>query len=220
MGALDPTVKIIVSTFYYPNYDPLAEYTVKENLSGYCLRHRYELIPYRLDEPIDPDPYKMACRACFKNTELILDTLEKRPDAEYVFHRDCDSIITDMNRKLEDFALLYPFDIVIGSDKAGLNAGQMLVKNTEQARKYLREFLDHKSKYEHEQDYMAKNPKPFLHVVPQRVMNSYDTESRLEQFDPMASWQEGDFLVHLAGLNLGQKMKVVQKWLGKVEFNG
>ena len=213
-------MKVVVTSLYYENYTELAKITVYRNLAWYAFRLGYAFVPYFVQDAVDPDPYKMACKACVKNTELILKTLNDYPDAEWVFHRDCDSIITNMNRKIEDIYLEYTYDILTGSDKAGVSAGQMIVRNTERARAYLAEFLENQKSYEHEQDYMAKNPRSFLYMTPQNVMNSYDSESRLEPADTPGNWKQGDFLVHLAGLNLTQKMAVVEKWMGKVEFNG
>lgn len=215
-------MKILVTTFYYPNYQELAKLTVDDNLAWYCFRLKYHFKPFAIDEEIDPDPYKMACKACRKNTELLLKLLEDNPELEYVWHRDCDSVITNMNRRLEDIITEYPYDIVTGSDKAGISMGQVLIKNTDRAKLYLREILegiDHKG-YEHEQKYMWANPRPFVFPTPQRVMNSYDCESRLEPLDDPSNWQPGDFLVHMAGMNLKQKMERVEMWMARMDFNG
>jgi len=215
-------MKIVVTTMYYSNYFELARATVHQNLAWYCERLGYTFVPYALSDEVDPDPYKMACKACVKNTELILKTLEDHPDCDYVFHRDCDSIILNMNRRIEDIVAEYPkeIEILFGGDKAGLSAGQMIVKNTPQVKAYLQEYLDHKAQYEHEQDFYQKNLRDFIVITPQHIMNSYDCVARLENPNDPANFRDGDFLVHLAGLNLEQKMSVVQKWMGRTNFNG
>jgi len=211
-------VKIIVTTMYYPNYAELAKKTVEINLREYCEKHGYDGVVHAVMDDVDSDPYKMACKACVKNTELILKTLNDHPECDYVFHRDCDSIILDMNRKIEAIISEYPpeIELLFGGDKAGLSAGQMIVKNTPKVKLYLQEFLDAKANYEHEQDFYQKNLRDFIVVTPQHVMNSYDCKSRLESEKDPANYRDGDFLVHLAGLNLEQKMGVVNTWIGRV----
>lgn len=213
-------MNIIVTSFYYPNYAELAQKTIYKNLSDYCYKHGYWLKVYALPDPKETDPYKLACMACRKNTEILLELLTDYPHYDYVWHRDCDSIITDMSVTLEGCAGFYkspPYEIIVGSDKAGVSMGQVLVHNTPTAREYLKAILDAiDAGEEHEQSYMQKNLKPFIAVTPQRWMNSYDCEARLEKDDP-GQWQEGDFLVHLAGLNLEQKMSRLDYWMGRVK---
>ena len=213
-------MKIIVSTFYYPNYKELAEKTVWKNLKDYCLRHDYEFMPFAIEATPTGTPYEVACKACRLNTQLILKTLEERGDCDYFFHRDCDSIITDMSVKLETLAEYYKeYEIITGSDKAGISMGQVLVKNTYQTRKYLAMILAgiDSGFYEHEQKFMWSNPVDFLTTTPQDWLNAYDTEARLEPFEVGVSWKPGNFLVHLAGLNLEQKMNRLDYWLSKVK---
>ena len=213
-------MKIIVSTFYYPNYKDLAEKTVWQNLLQYCRKHDYEFLPFAIDEMPTGTPYEIACKACRLNTQLILKTLEDRFDScDYFFHRDCDSIITDMDKSLESLIEFYKdYDIVTGSDRAGISMGQVLVKNSFRARKYLTEILCgiDSGTYEHEQKYMWNHPVDFLKETPQRWLNAYDCVGRLESADDPSNWRDGDFLVHLAGLNLEQKINRLDYWMGKV----
>ena len=214
-------MNIIATSFYFENYLKLAEKTVDGNLKDYCYKHGYACMPFYLGG-VGGTPYEIACRACRNNTELLLKILNEYPYYDYVWHRDCDSIITNTEIKLEHLIERYPspqYEIITGSDKAGISMGQVLVHNTPTARNYLREILDgiDSGKYEHEQKFMWSNLRDFIAVTDQRVMNSYDCESRLESLNDLGNWREGDFLVHLAGLNLEQKMSVVDKWLGRVK---
>ena len=212
-------MKIIVSSFYYPNYKDLADKTIYQNLKHYCEKNGYEFLPFALESMPEGTPYEIACQACRLNTQLILKTLEDRQDFDWFFHRDCDSIITDMDFKLDSIIALYPnAEIITGSDIAGISMGQVLVKNTYRVKKYLAMVLAgiDSGSYEHEQKFMWANPVEFLKETPQRMMNSYDCEARLENDVAPSSWQEGDFLVHMAGLNLEQKMSRLDYWMGKV----
>jgi len=209
-------MKITVMSYYWPNYRPLAERTVDENLREYAKKHGYEFIAYALETKVEEDTYKASCEAGVKKAELVLRTLKIFPDADYVFHRDCDSIIMNMGIGIEEIISRYPYDILTGSDKAGISDGQMIVKNTEKAKKYISQYLANRDNYEHQQDFMWTNPAPFLFGTPQRVMNSYDCESRLEPLNDESNYQGGDFLIHLTGLTIEQRMKVLEKWMGRV----
>jgi hypothetical protein len=219
-------MNFICTSFYYANskgenFKELADQTF-DNLEEYCRKWGYRFEPYILQEEIEGTAYEVAVKACRKNSELLLKTLEDNHSCDYVWHRDCDSIITNMDISLESIIGKYPsppYEIIVGSDKAGLSMGQVLVHNTPTGRQYLQDILDGIDRgEEHEQTYMGKNMKGFIAVVPQRVMNSYDCEARLEPDDP-GNWQAGDFLVHLAGLNLNQKMEVLPKWMSRVIKN-
>jgi len=213
-------VSIIVSTFYWENFKDLAAKTVEINLRQYCQRHGYKFLAMNLGAPPSTNPNEMLILAGRKNTEIALKTLERFPDCEWFFHRDCDSIITNMDMKLEGIVKFFvDADIITGQDQAGLSMGNFLVRNTERAKSYLREILDgiDNHGYEHEQDFMWKNPREFVKAAPNTWLNAYDCEARLEPLDSLQNWQEGCFLVHMAGMNIEQRMSRLDYWMGKVK---
>jgi hypothetical protein len=220
-------MKIKVLTFYHFNYLALASKT-NENHLAYCYKHDYVYTTRLMSENLnDKSGYQILCIAGKVNAQLVLELLEETKITiagsgfanDYVFTIGCDAIITNMDRKLEAIIEEYRnFDIVTGSDKAGINTSQMLIKNTEQSRSYFKHMLKAiENGCEHDQRYMWDNPKDFICPAPQWVMNSYDTVTRLEGEYDAGNWQAGDFLVHLAGMTLEQRMGVVDQWLGKVK---
>jgi hypothetical protein len=211
-------MKIVVSSFNYTNYNEFANKTKKNHLY-YCRKNGYTYISQEVKESLQGfNGYDILCKAGKVNAQIINNNLSSYAENGYLFTLGCDAIITNMDRKLEEIIREYPFDIVTGSDKAGINTSQMLIKNTEQSRSYFKHMLKAiENGCEHDQRYMWDNPKDFICPAPQWVMNSYDTVTRLEGEYNAGNWQAGDFLVHLAGMTLEQRMGVVDQWLGKVK---
>jgi len=191
------------------------------NLVDYCHKQKYELIVNLLPQDTEGcTPNDLLVKAGFDNIQTILNHLETRPDVDAVFQIGSDAIITNTDIKLEDLMKPYEkFDIVTGSDRAGISASQMFVRNTSTAKRYLKDILEGiaSGAYLHDQDYMWKNRAVFVFPTLQRVMNSYDSETRLEPIDKQSTWHEGDFLVHLAGIPIDQRMKRLDFWLSKVK---
>jgi hypothetical protein len=215
-------MKIVVSTFFYPNYTGLAGKTTVTHLN-YSNKNGYLYKVNKIEYPVKfKGGYEALCIAGKENARIVDEILNSaylhHGPPDYLFTIGCDAIITNMDRKLEEIIREYPFDIVTGSDKAGINTSQMLIKNTEQSRSYFKHMLKAiENGCEHDQRYMWDNPKDFICPAPQWVMNSYDTVTRLEGEYDAGNWQAGDFLVHLAGMTLEQRMGVVDKWLSKVK---
>ena len=171
-------MKIVVSSFYYPNYKELAEHTVHGNLRRYCEKHGYIFHPHVVIDSFKGDGYQWLCEAGKKNAILVLKSLYDFRDCDYLFTVGADAIITNTNVKLEDLIKVYPQDIVVGTDWDGINTSQMLIKNVKRSRDYFFDIM----KYigtggEHDQAYFKNNPKDYVFPTLQRVMNSYDCEA-------------------------------------------
>lgn len=210
-------MKFIVTTFYYPNFKPLADKTTL-NHRAYCEKHGYIYNPYTFTEVPKGNGYQKLCQAGKDNAILALRTLQTQTKADYLFTIGCDALFTNMDLTLEGLVKSYKdFDIVIGTDWDGINASQILVKNSKVSKKYFLEIMVYLGKGgEHEQTFFKENLRKFIHKVPQRVINSYDHELRHETLNPVQHWQVGDFIVHFAGSTLEQRMSVIDKWLGRV----
>jgi hypothetical protein len=129
---------------------------------------------------------------------LMKEAMEKYPDAEWIFNADCDTMITNMEIKLEDIISNYTHSnthILIPSDCNGINCGVMMVRNSPIGRAFLDTIIvgeplyRHCSMFENQliQDmvygkwFWWGEEKPggscwsdVTNVLRQRVMNSYD----------------------------------------------
>lgn len=209
---------IFFSSFHYQNYKKLADKTTL-NHKKYCEKNGYDFWPHRINDSLDDKSgYDILCIAGKMNAIIIFDFLRQMNSNDYLFTIGCDAVITNTDIKLEDIIDQYKSDIICGSDPAGINTSQLLIKNTEQTRQYFKDMLKYiESGGEHDQRYMWDNRREFMFETNQHVMNSYDCVARLEGENHPSNWQEGDFLVHLAGLTLEQRMSRIDYWLGKVK---
>ncbi len=211
-------MKIIVTTFYYLNFKLLAQKTVP-NHRAYCEERGYTYNPYMFNDEGMAEGYDGICRAGKANALLAHRTLSVQTKADYLFTIGVDAIFTNMKNTIESLIEKYKnYEITVGTDWDGINTSQMLIKKSKTSRKYLLEILAYIAKGgEHDQRYFKENPRPFIAKAQQKEMNSYDHELRLEEFDNAKHWQDGDFILHMAGSSLENRMAVIDKWLGRVK---
>jgi hypothetical protein len=123
-------------------YKPLAEWTVDKNKKVYCERHGYVLKhyedgaeslvgkPMRAGNPPIPEDHLPIGWA---KVYAMKDAFEKYHDCEWIFNTDCDSMITNMDIKLEDIIKEYADEnthVLIPADCNGINCGNMFIKNS------------------------------------------------------------------------------------------
>ena len=130
------------------------------------------------------------------------------PDYEYIMWIDGDVLITNQDRKIEDFIeLLDPTKfLLIGRDFQGLNAGVFIIRNCPLALDFLTDAWNRPELARtlfHEQtamtDLLATSKyKGVAQIVPHsfiNIMNAYDY-----RMDPKIHWIPGDFCIHFAGI--------------------
>ena len=122
-------------------YESLAEWTVHKNKKLYCEKHGYKLhhtndagsslagcnIAFQTPIPEDSVPFGLG------RTLFIQNAFEKYPESEWIFSTDCDSMITNMDIKLEDIIKEYADEnthVLIPTDCNGINCGNMFIKNS------------------------------------------------------------------------------------------
>lgn len=130
------------------------------------------------------------------------------PKYDYIMWIDGDVLITNQDRKIEDFIELLDPDkiLLIGKDFQGLNAGVFVIRNCPLALDLLadawkREELAHV--LFHEQTAITDllttpKYKGMVQIIPHRfinIMNAYDY-----RMDPRIHWLPGDFCIHFAGI--------------------
>ena len=130
------------------------------------------------------------------------------PMYDYIMWIDGDVLVTNQDRKIEEFINLLPADkfLLIGRDFQGLNAGVFVIRNCPLALDFL---VDAWNRPElarvlfHEQTAMTDllaTPKYTgqAQVIPHQfinIMNAYDY-----RMDPRIHWMPGDFCIHFAGI--------------------
>ena len=197
----------VVVTAHDKYYQPLADWTLTKNKLNYCLKHGYKLHysndcgaaasgkPIMAKLPPIPDTHT-PCG--WGKIFVIKEAMDKFPDAEWIFNTDCDTMITNMDTKLEDIVNKYATDnihLLIPADCNGINCGNMFIRNSQIGRAFLDTIIAGMPLYRHW--YMFENQliQDLLvgthleetgitpggtfwsrvgKVIPQRVMNSYD----------------------------------------------
>jgi len=199
---------IVVTSLHDEAFEPLAEWTLHKNKKLYCEKHGYTL-HYATDggdavsglkmmavkNPPVPDTHVALG---WGKIYLMKDAMDKFPDAEWIFNADCDTMITNMEIKLEDIVRDYTHSnthILVPSDCHGINCGVMMVRNSPIGRAFLDTIIVGEPLYRHWYLYENQLIQDMLvgtyiwdgnvksggscwsdvsNVLRQRVMNSYD----------------------------------------------
>ena len=127
-------MKIIVAQFYTNNI-PYSKYTIEIN-KKYCNENQYE---YFVESDTKKIFTKLENRSVtWYKPHLIQDVFETYVDCDYVLFLDMDAVITNHNKKIEDF-ITNDFSILMTNDYGSslVNAGVMLFKNDNFSKKFL-----------------------------------------------------------------------------------
>jgi hypothetical protein len=130
-------MKIIVTQFYTNNV-PYAKFTIEIN-KKYCNENGYE---YYVESDTKKIIEKLEGRSItWYKPHLIKSILLDNPDCDYVLFLDMDAIITNNNKKIEDF-IEENVSIIMTKDYGPslVNAGVMIVKNDEFSKKFLEDW--------------------------------------------------------------------------------
>jgi hypothetical protein len=204
-------MKIGVFTLYTPGWQPLADVTLPV-MQKYCARHGYDLT-------VHCGGFGDRSRLIgLQKTSMALMLLA-RFDALWVV--DLDVLVTNHDIKLESFLDDDHGLFVCHDSNHGLNAGSYLIRNTEQARAFLRVVLGTElAPGECEQDAMQKVLKysnfsnGFCKVLGHPSINSYrydiygETKTHEE-----GQWSAGDFALHLPGMTNAKRIEIFRALL-------
>ena len=132
----------VVTSLHTKSFEPLAEWTLYKNKKRYCEKHGYtlyyvtdggnEVSGLKLiagDLPVPEDHTPMGWGKIY----LMKDAMEKYPEAEWIFNADCDTMITNMEIKLENIVAAHTHPnthIIVPSDCNGINCGIMMIRNS------------------------------------------------------------------------------------------
>lgn len=198
-----------VASMNTSNYQDLSNFTDAPKRE-YCERHGYKFF-VGLDDAfvLKTEPYSAYMN--FNKMHYILSLFEQNPDIEWLLFSECDATITNLTIRIED-RVDNNYHFIIPVDRLNLNAGNFLVRNSEQGRAYLKMILDRAEEYRDvewaEQQVIIDTIEDYadiVKIVPQRYMNSYE-QSLYDYCDVSqdvlgnsGQWEPGDWIVHWPG---------------------
>jgi len=205
---------------YYQRYKNAIE--IKKN---YCKYHNYQFILYKLD-----NTYKHKIKKGWMKIYKLLEII-KNYDYVFTSDADVIITNRDIRLEDIIFEFMKEnHNLLITSDFNSINSGNMIWKNCTKSIILLNEILkigDNKIRYSINRPYSPKGiyEQPTLiylinkytdtfestKIIPQFIMNSYCKISQnlrqpniipmINNYHNRTNWKDGDFLIHLAGLN-------------------
>lgn len=200
-------VLITISTPNIENFSLATEATKKR----YCERHGYILAAY--SEKLDGRP------ASWSKVLALLECFE-RYQADWFFCLDADAMILNPEVRLQDL-VDQRADLIISHDLNGLHAGSFLIHRNPRTVEFLRNvysrtaFIDH---YWWEQAAISEvlyrgESQLTVRYLPQRTLNAYLGETETSTYQP------GDFVLHLPGMSLEERVLRVNRTLLGRDFS-
>ncbi len=199
--------KICLASIHTPDMQILADITWDMNKKKYCETKGYD---YRLK--IQTEPYSGFDKI------LFLDTIIQENKFEWILWCDCDTLITNFNKNIEDI-IDTNFHFFLTKDYNDINGGVFLFNTSTKGLKYfyhikekMYEFASQNVyKFGEEQTAMiyTHNDPQFsdtIKILPQRSMNSYPYDKvyghpngYLDKLGFNGNWEKGDFIIHIPG---------------------
>ena len=207
--------KISLVTLYDQNYKELTDITVVDDKIPYCHRHGYNFHACTSD---------FDWGFGFTKVQFIID-LFKEYGYEWIYWSGTDTLIMNHSIKLESI-IDNDYHFIVSKDCHDINADSFLIRNSKEGISYLEFIMSQYEAYKGdcwlEQRVMIHNEnvepwKSYTKIVPQRTFNSYLYE--LYNRDPKSEpgqFKEGDFLLHLPGLSLEDRIRICKDQSKKV----
>lgn len=217
---------ICIVSLHTPNLAPLADITWDRNKKLYCDRHGYD---FRLRVQERSYPVSVAAKKPSGETEwpyagfdkiLFLEEVLNENAHDWLMWLDCDTLITNLSTKIESvIEANFDRDFLFCGDSSNINAGVILIKNSEKSRRYIEhlkrrmfelashnEFLFGEEQTALIDSYAKPEYADTIRVLPQKVMNSYPYSGvyghpagRLDILGFNGNWTKGDFVLHIPG---------------------
>lgn len=205
-------MRIKVFTHWSDEYKIMMALTSVNRLE-YCLRYGYDYVT-RHHSSSD-------CKTIQKERELFL--IDELKDCEYLLFMGADTLFTNMNIKVEDIINKFPIEtkLIIGNCYNGINNDVMFIKSCQESINYFLEVLkrlDHQPNDQGAQNEIGDSFPNFLISRPhQKLFNSMPTWLYPHVPDPKGgTWSEGDYIFHVPGLAIQQRIQCLQDILKKV----
>jgi hypothetical protein len=208
-----------VASINLPNYQDLADLTDQTKIE-YCNRYGYKFFVCKES--------KYSDIMGFNKIGYVLDLLNTNPNIEWLLFTECDATITNLTIPMEE-KIDNDYHFIIPVDRLNLNAGNFLVRNSEQGRAYLQMIMDSEPKYIEKEwaeqqviiDTIDKYTES-VKIVEQRYMNSYIQapydycDVRTDVLGNNGEWQVGDWILHLPGLHKPVRIQVATEILKQI----
>lgn len=219
--------KICLASIHTPDMQPLADITWNNNKELYCKTKGYD---YRLK--------KQTERYSGFDKILFLETIIKEQKHDYILWCDCDTLITNFNKNIEEL-IDENYHFFLTTDVNGINGGVFLIRVSPEGLKYfyhikekMHEYASlNKFRFGEEQNAMIRTHqdpqfKNIIKILPQKSMNSYDYDlygyNRLISIDKLGTqghWEKGDFIIHIPGFGpdrFQERMSHFNKYIKEV----
>lgn len=195
----------VMATMHDVGYQALATVTCDNNKIPYCEKHGYELA-------VKTDGWSDV--VYFDKIQYLIDILENNPDVKWIWWLDCDALITNFTKRIEDY-VDDNYHIIISTDVNGINCGSFFVKNSPDGIAWLKMILDHKERYKIKKwDNPEQTPMIMTYIkwrdkiklVPQKEINSYNyallypTLDNHDMLGVVGEWAPGDWVLHWPGI--------------------
>jgi hypothetical protein len=212
---------IKVITAYDKNYDNMfdANHAI---LSNYCDKHGYQLFIKKIENFDRP--------ASWYKIQAILQ--EMNDDCDYIFWMDADTLILNMQQKIEDLLDDTNY-LFISQDKFSINAGIFCVKNNLYMIDFLHKVYDLYSIYNeyhplggvyeqsailHLLQYNYNNIRSYLKVFDGPITNAYDPETKPAYVQNYVS--NKSFILHTPNTKPDSiRSKVIEKYISMYHQN-
>jgi len=193
---------------------PILSKPIFNKLEEYCKIHNYKCVLENktLDDSRAPPWSKIL---------LLQREMKRNPDYDYIIWIDDDILITNKDKKFEDFIQKYDSDIFVSADAHGsypMNTGIIVCKNNTQTLNYLEQIWQLCEKYPAskngglwEQDVMTKDYKKnkFINIIPYGIIQTFQRKANLD-------WKPGDFSAHFTGMKMDDRIKMRDEILYKI----
>jgi hypothetical protein len=192
--------------FSQPIYDKLKEY---------CSYHNYKCV---LEDKVLDDSRASA----WSKILLLQREMKNNEDYDYIIWIDDDILITDKNKKFEEFIEKYDCDIFVSADahpSYPMNTGIIVCKNKNETLKYLEHIWELCEKYPHsknaglwEQDIMTIDyeTNKFVKIIPYGIIQTFQRTQNLD-------WKEGDFSAHFTGMPIETRIKMRNEVIERIK---
>jgi len=190
---------------------------IYDKLKEYCSYHNYKCVieDKVLDDSRAPPWSKIL---------LLQREMKNNEDYDYIIWIDDDILITDKNKKFEEFIEKYSsaHDIFVSEDAMKsypMNTGIIVCKNKNETLKYLEHIWELCEKYPHskngglwEQDVMTRDyeTNKYVRIIPYRTIQSfYRTQNK--------DWSPTDFSAHFTGMPIETRIKMRDEVIERIK---
>ena len=213
-----------IVTAHNERFYDMAKLTFDQNKVIYCEKHGYKIFAKTTN-------FSEGRHAFFDKLRFCYEVMDSNADVSWIWWLDCDAVITNFNKKIEDFCDSN-YICAISIDCNSMNNGSFFMKNCEMSKEFLKKSLEYESEEElPHPDFdnsawnlaFASDPKYKDHfkIHRQRDFNSYNyfwrSHDMVDGLGELGQWQPGDFVIHYAGIWPNERrMPLIQEAMNTV----